>query len=299
MVVDLAVAAAANAQHGVITRAQLVAAGLTAGAIRARIRTGRLIRLFHGVYAVADPALLSRARETGALLAVGTRGCLSHRTAAAMWQLAASDPETVHVSVVGRKPRPRPGVYIHRVSRLDRADLSTHSRLRVTAPARTLIDFASQSSKAELAHAFGEARANGLLTDDRLDQALERCPHNHVGAVIVRRMLQSDPGSTYTRSRAERLLRKLLAEAQLPQPIVNAPLNGFTVDFLWPKAKLILEVDGYGTHGGRLAFERDRRRDQIHVASGHTVIRVTWEQLRDEALAVIARLAQALARRAA
>ncbi len=73
---------------------------------------------------------------------------------------------------------------------------------------------------------------------------------------------------------------------------------GHTADFLWTEHRLILEVDAYGTHGNRLAFESDRRRDQIHIAAGYTVIRVTWEQLRNEPYAVIARIAQALALRA-
>jgi very-short-patch-repair endonuclease len=111
--------------------------------------------------------------------------------------------------------------------------------------------------------------------------------------------LATEPGSTYTRSKAERLIRRLMRAAELPQPLVNQPLNGFTVDFLWPDARLILEVDGHRTHGDRLAFERDRRRDQVQVAAGYTVIRVTWRQLQQEQMAVMARIAQALARRAA
>jgi very-short-patch-repair endonuclease len=89
-----------------------------------------------------------------------------------------------------------------------------------------------------------------------------------------------------------------MKSAELPQPLVNLKLLGFTADFLWPDQRLILEVDGYGTHGDRLAFEHDRKRDQIHVAAGYTVVRVTWWQLRDESIAVVARLAQALAVRA-
>jgi very-short-patch-repair endonuclease len=135
------------------------------------------------------------------------------------------------------------------------------------------------------------------LTDRALRAALNRLPPNHPGAAIVRRMLNA--GDTYDRSKAERIMRTLCRQAQLPQPIVNEMLHGFLVDFLWPDASLILEVHGYGTHGSRQAFENDRRRDQVHAAAGYVVVRVTWEQLQNEPLAVIARIAQALARRAA
>ncbi len=116
---------------------------------------------------------------------------------------------------------------------------------------------------------------------------------------LLRHLLGTDRGTTYTRSKAERLLRRLLKAAGLPQPIVNVPLLGYTADFLWREHRLILEVDGYPSHGHKLAFERDRRRDQVHVAAGYTVIRVTWHQLVNEPYGVIARIAQALALRRA
>lgn len=61
----------------------------------------------------------------------------------------------------------------------------------------------------------------------------------------------------------------------------------------------MLEVDGFRFHGSRAAFERDRRRDQRLAAAGFQVIRITWRQLEQEPMAVVARLAQALALRAA
>jgi very-short-patch-repair endonuclease len=106
-------------------------------------------------------------------------------------------------------------------------------------------------------------------------------------------------GATYDRSRAERLMRTLCRQADLQQPGVNVQLNGFLVDFYWPDHRLIVEVDGYRTHGNRQAFESDRRRDQVHVAAGFVVIRITMWQLENEPMAVIARIAQALAHRAA
>jgi very-short-patch-repair endonuclease len=47
--------------------------------------------------------------------------------------------------------------------------------------------------------------------------------------------------------------------------------------------------------GTRKAFEDDRRRDAELVARGFRVIRVTWGELEDNAFAVVARIAAALA----
>jgi very-short-patch-repair endonuclease len=68
----------------------------------------------------------------------------------------------------------------------------------------------------------------------------------------------------------------------------------FEVDCLWPHAQLVLEFDGGRFHRHPKAFERDRRRDQILAAAGYRVIRVTWRQLRDEPMAVMVRVGQAL-----
>lgn len=287
----------ARAQNGVVSDAQLQAAGLTREAIRGRVRRGRLVRLFRGVYAVGDPVLMPLARPAATLLSLGAASLLSHRSAAAIWGLAEADPAVIDATAVGANPGGRPGVRLHRIKQLHPDDIRTRSNLRLTAPARTLIDFAAQADSSELQEAFGEARAKRLLTDPALAAALNRVPPNHPGAAIVRPMLEH--GGTYERSKAERILRRLCREAQLPQPLVNARLHGFLVDFFWPEANLIVEVDGYATHGTRQAFEGDRRRDQVHVAAGYVVLRVTWHQLLHEPLAVLARIAQALARRAA
>lgn len=287
----------ARAQNGVITAAQLHALGLTHDAIRARVARGRLVRLFPTVYAVGDPELMPWAWPTAALLSLGATALLSHRSAAAAWGMAEPDRQTVEVTVVGRHVRPRPGVRLHRVKHLHPADAATHHNLRLTSPARALIDFAAEATGAELADAFGEARAKRLITDQKLRAALKRMPRNHPGAAVVRRTLRE--GGTYDRSKAERILRRLCREADLPQPRTNVHLNGYLVDFYWQDAGLIVEIDGYGTHGNRRAFEADRRRDQVHVAAGYVVLRITWLQLQNEPMAVIARVAQALARRAA
>lgn len=77
---------------------------------------------------------------------------------------------------------------------------------------------------------------------------------------------------------------------------LNTRLGRFEVDFLWRAERLVVEVDGYAFHGGRAAFERDRRRDAELQAEGLRVMRVTWRQLVGEPDAVVARLTRALRR---
>jgi very-short-patch-repair endonuclease len=81
---------------------------------------------------------------------------------------------------------------------------------------------------------------------------------------------------------------------RLPTPEVNTTIEGYEVDFVWPEQKLIVETDGWGAHGTRAAFERDRRRDADLLAAGWRVLRISYERLEQEPAWVAARIARAL-----
>jgi very-short-patch-repair endonuclease len=105
---------------------------------------------------------------------------------------------------------------------------------------------------------------------------------------------EDEPG--YTRSEAERRMRKLMRAARLPVPVANARVAGRSVDFVWRQQRLVVEVDSYQYHGHRAAFERDRRKDVALRAAGYRVVRITWWQLRDEPFVVVAHIARMLER---
>ena len=80
---------------------------------------------------------------------------------------------------------------------------------------------------------------------------------------------------------------------------MNHTVGPYEIDFAWPAQHVLVEVDGWRSHGHRLAFERDRARDAELVALGYVVLRFTWRQLRERPLLVAAQIAQALAHRTA
>jgi very-short-patch-repair endonuclease len=112
----------------------------------------------------------------------------------------------------------------------------------------------------------------------------------------LRARLAAERGPAFDRSRAERMLRRMIEQSGLPWPQFNTCVLGFEVDAYWPEHRVILEVDGYDPHAHWAAFERDRRRDQSLTAAGFTVIRTTWHQLINETLGVAVRVATTLAR---
>jgi very-short-patch-repair endonuclease len=59
------------------------------------------------------------------------------------------------------------------------------------------------------------------------------------------------------------------------------------VDCVWPAQRLVIELDSYGYHRSRRAFEDDRRRDTKLQLAGYRVVRLTRERLEHEPLRVI------------
>jgi very-short-patch-repair endonuclease len=203
------------------------------------------------------------------------------------------EPE-LHVTVAGRNPGVKPGIHIHRVAELVPEEVTTNNGIPLTTPARTICDLAATEPLRDVEAALAEARIHRLATDRQINAVIQRAP-TRPGAPVIRRLLEAEDDSGYTRSRAERRLRDLINAANLERPLFNEPLLGYVVDALWPKQRLIVEVDGYTYHSHRAAFERDRRRDQQLIAAGYRVIRVTWIQLRDRPIETITAIVKALA----
>jgi very-short-patch-repair endonuclease len=290
---DWTIATLATMQYGVVSRKQLLAAGIGPGAIETRLKRHQLHPLHRGVYAVGHTALVPLAREMAAVLACGPGAVLSHRTAAWIWRILELAGELVEVTVAGSNRR-RPGLIVHRSRSLGPTDTLMHRGLPVTSLARTLLDVAEDATARELERAFDKAITQRLTTYPALAAAVQQA-NGHRGVRAMRELLARTEEPTITRSEAEERLLALIRDAGLPSPQVNASVGGHLVDFLWRECRLVVEVDGYRFHSSRSAFERDRRRDAELNAAGFRVVRITWRQVAEEPVAVIARLAQALA----
>jgi hypothetical protein len=83
----------ASGQHGVVTRQQLLALGLSSQGIKHRTRRGKLHAIYRGVYAVGRPELTVNGRWMAALLVCGPGAVLSHSSAAAFWNLGPRERE--------------------------------------------------------------------------------------------------------------------------------------------------------------------------------------------------------------
>lgn len=294
---DRRIAQLAARQHGVVSLADLAGAGLGRGAIAHRVRVGRLHVVHRGVYAVGHPTLTREARRLAAVLACGPSALLSHRSAAAHWELRPSSATVVDVTIASRAGRrPRPGLRVHRPARrLAAADADGHRGIPITSVPRTLIDLAEIVSSASLARAVERADELALFDLTAMRSGIARHP-NRRGSARLAAVLEAQRDDVLTRSELEAMFLALCATHALPPPAVNARVQGHEVDFLWPQQRLVAETDGHRHHGTRAAFERDRARDAQLLVAGYRVVRFTYAQVRDEAAAVAATLRLLLAR---
>jgi very-short-patch-repair endonuclease len=97
-----------------------------------------------------------------------------------------------------------------------------------------------------------------------------------------------------TRSDLEEDFLLLCSRNALPPPRVNVCVGRWTVDFIWPDRRLIVETDSYLYHRGEVAFEDDRERDLGLRDLGYDVVRLAERHVTAEAERVAALLAGAL-----
>ena len=219
-----------------------------------------------------------------AVLACGPAAALSHRSAASLHGLRQNARTAIDVTVPRPRARSRPGIDVHRVKRLHPDDRTVVDGIPTTTLARTLLDLAEVTNRAELERAFDEADRRRLLDLSAFEALFARSTGRH-GLGATRGVLKGQhPQTPEARS------------WNIPAPQTNVLVEGFVVDALWPEQKLIVELDGYAFHGTtRSAFERDRVRDADLQRAGYRVLRLTWRRLHEDPGPVAATLRALLA----
>jgi hypothetical protein len=216
-----------------------------------------------------------------AVLAAGERAVLSHRAAAALWQVRPTGGSAPEVTVERWLPK-RAAITIHQ-GQLPPDEVTVERRIPTTTVPRTLLDLATVLPQRQVERAIEEADRGRL--DDRLSLAdlVERYPGRRGTGVIKAILAESRIGSTFTRSELEERFLAFIEAHSLPSPELNVAieLNGSWIeaDCVWRRQRVIVELDGHASHGTAGAFERDRVRDRALLAAGWRVVRVTWRQL--------------------
>jgi hypothetical protein len=269
--VEQELALIADSQHGVVTRTQLLGAGVSATAIHRRLRKGALLGEYPGVYRVGHRAPSVEARYLAAVRACGEGALLSGRAAGHLLGL-----------LKGAQPRPEvttpterriEGIRTRRSRNIDRRDGTAFSRIPVTTVARTLVDLAGVLALDELARACHEAGVLHGITPAQVEAVLARRPNSR-GAARLRRVLRGEVNVTL--SKLERRFLELLRVTGLVLPQTNRPAGGRRVDCHWREQRVTIELDSYRYHQSRHAWEQDRRREREARARGDEFRRYTY-----------------------
>jgi very-short-patch-repair endonuclease len=275
----------------VVTREELLRAGISDDEIKQRLQSGLLLREHRGVYRVGHRAPSMEARYLAAVRACGDGALLSGRAAAHLLGVlkgAAPAPE-----VTAPTAHRIPGVATRR-RRLDPREATTWRGIPVTTVARTLVDLAAALSLDDLARACHEAGVRHYTTPAQVEAVLGRRPTTR-GAAKLRTILHGE--AHVTLSRLEHRFLELLRDDGLPLPLTNRPAGGRRVDCRWPDRRLTVELDSYRYHNSRHAWEQDRRREREAHARGDQLRRYTYGDVFERPEQMLAELRPLLAAR--
>lgn len=268
----------AEGQHGLVTRRQLLALGMSREAIKYRIGRRRLHPVAQGVYAVGRPDLTQHGRWMAAVLACGPQAVLSHGSAAALWGIRREEEGgRVEVSMPPDLVRCQAGVIAHRAA-VPRRQVTTRDGIPVTAVIWTIVDLAAHLGREELEVTINEADALGRTNPEQLRRACDGPLAGRPGVGILRALLDRQT-FRLTASGLERLFLPLVRQAGLPVPETGVRVCGYRVDFWWPDLGLVVETDSLRYHRTPAKQRKDRERDQAHLAAGLVPLRFTHAQV--------------------
>ncbi|WP_210495552.1 type IV toxin-antitoxin system AbiEi family antitoxin domain-containing protein [Patulibacter sp. SYSU D01012] len=286
-------------QHGVVSRAQLLGLGFSPSAVDRAIRAGELRVVHAGVYVLGPLPVTWRGRLMAAVLAAGPGAAVSHRSAAQLHGLLDGGAGPVHVVTPRRGPR-RPGVRGHRARALGPDDVTEVDGIPVVTVARALLDLAADGRPGEAERAWRRADQLRVLDTAAIARVLVG---GRRGAAVVRRLAHEAAGGAFgglTRNELELLFVEAAHVGGLPVPVMNAPMvlagRPVVLDAVWWHDRVVVELDGWETHGTRAAFEADRQRDAELLRAGYRVVRFTWRRVVSEPDVVVATLRDVLRR---
>ena len=287
-------------QHGVISRQQALATGMTDKQIRRCIEASRWVRIARGIYRHGSAPNTPTARLLGLCLAYGALA--SHRAAAALHRIDGYRLDRLELVVPHGRARPIKGAILHQSTQMDLAKPVDLQGVPSTGLGRTLLDVSAVVSRLRLDQAIDSVLRDGRLRLDDLYRVLvSHARRGRDGCAAFRASLEDRGGEDEVPLSAwSRMVADLLVEAGMPQPAMEYRIcddrHGFTaqVDLAYPSHRLAIELDSKRWHLNRVSFDKDpERRNRLTIA-GWTVLNFTWKHYVHEPDTLCATVAAAL-----
>jgi hypothetical protein len=284
--INTAIAQLANQRKGLVTREELLSAGLSRWQIDRRLTNGALIPDYEGIYRVGHCAPNLETSYLAAVLACGEGALLSGRAAAYLYGLIRGEAPSPEVTTPTQR-RPK-GVVVRRAS-VHRRDATVYRGVPITTVAKTVVDNAAGSTPGELAELFHHAVVKFRVKPHHVEAVLQRRP-NAKGAQTLRRVINGDERALL--SVLERGFIALLRKHNLPLPKTNIPKDGHWVDCRWAEPPLTVELDSYEFHSTRHAWRLDYQRERRARARKDEYRRFIWEDVFENSEPMLADLRQ-------
>ena len=272
----------AQDHHGLITRAGAKGRGVSRSAWYRGLAAGIIEPVHPGVARLVGTADTPEQRIAAAVLAAGKGAMASHRSAARLWGVPRPEDDPVDVMLPDRRREATlASVVVHRPR--DRKDLSPvlRSGIRTSNVLRMLCDLGAVDPEAVPA-AVGHVVTSGLASPVALRNAVDvHARRGRHGVPAFREALDEwvIDGKPVD-SVLEPAMRRLRQAHRLPPMEFHAVICGYEVDFWIVASPVVLECDGWDTHGrNRAQFERDRIRDAHLATEGYITVRFTYRQL--------------------
>lgn len=298
----------AEGQYATFSLRQAREAGVTQDMLDDRRAGGELVSPHRAVYMIAGAPRSWEQSLMAACLAGGSGTVVSHLAAAHLWELLALGDPPIEISI----PRPRSPrfgrglVVVHRQLDLTPNQTTIRRRLPVTNPLRTMVDAAGQVDEQTMQDALDAGIAQRLFTIKAVDSMRARLAKpgkNGTGKLkaLIDAQVLTDQSRTVLEARMGRLWRRFGLPAYAFQYTIRGPDGRFVArpDFVIVESKIIVEVDGWGSHSSPTAVDADSRREHKLLALGWIVLRFSWWRIKNEPAAVAEEIAAVISARLA
>lgn len=273
-------------QLGLITLDQTIDCGMSDRTRRRRCADGEWERVHNRVWRSRAYPTSHEQRLLAAVLSAGPTSAISHYGAADTLGVERFRSGLAELSVPEHRHITLPGCRLHRVADLTPADIITVGSVPVTAHARTLVDLGAVARPWLVRRALEQWLREGHVTIPEVRQTLDRVARRgRAGAGVLREVLDSRAlRLDASDADSEVVLAEALQAMGAPPPVYHFLIpvglgQVFEIDFAYPGAMLLIEVDGYSTHTTHEAFESDPVRDNLLTDLGYMVRRYTRKRV--------------------
>ena len=297
--IDAAIADLAATQHGAVSRSQHRNLGLTRQSAQRSVRAGRLVRRSPRAFAVAGAPVTRRQELLLAVFDAGGGAVATRRSAAALWAVPGFSWGRPEVLIRRSGDHLATLASLSETSWLPPHHVTMKDAIPVVTLARLCFELAATEHPGRVERAVDNALVLGMTVDALAEVAGTLAKRGRPGSALMRELVaKRGKGYVPPASELEALGLAVLREGGLPDPVRQVDVGGEhwvgRVDCAYPEARLVIEFDGRRHWEVLLEAQADRERDAELAAAGWRLMRITWDQLKNDPEGVIRRVRQAL-----